>query len=639
MSRGILTALFFAAFALSTSVSLSLPAGGQPIGATAGDPLSEEVLTSRAELRLNNGIPSLPPDAHAYYKLGIEERKLGNSSRAILAFRAASESDPYFLDPHFSLFRAFLFRDPGQAMAELSAAARIVRRDFVAQYFFLKNTAVMGWIALLMSVALLTASACLRHVTRLKHALSERLALQIPSRAAGVLAFLAILQPFLWGLGVAGTVLCYSGALWRCLSRRERFFAVTLLLLAVTTPFVSGAVASRFPPLDGGSPTLISYMALHRGWSDELERSLRESLEAAPEEAAYRFAYGTMARRAGKLGIARKELAAAVELSPEDAIYLNNLGNVYFNLGDLNSAEELYDKATRLRPSLPEPHYNLAQVFTKRMAFERANEELERANSIDSELISEFSMNSREQLNRSVIDASVSPRRFWRSLAHEGKDATSADVLMSASGYIGIGTPERSAIIVVLFAVCVVSGFMVFRNFYTYRCSNCGKVVCRKCLKRVHRTIFCEACGSTAGSLKSEEFAKLLFTKQLKAEARKTLPVSLPLRLLFPGFALAERGDSVRGFLLLLWTSVAAVYLWGQGYLFNYVPSLHYQQEYVLRYIVIVAPLLLLHVLVLAHISRQSASAPMSLRVLKAEADRKRVKDGIAGKPGRLQSG
>jgi len=629
MRKGVIAASFFAALLLAL---VAVQAHGQPDAVRPPDPLSEESLSALKEQRLNSGITSLSFYAHAYYKIGVEKRRSGNSLKAIQAFQAAAELDPNFLDPHFSLLRAYLFRDPGRVFAELSAVTHILREDFLAQYLFLKNAALMGYFALLAALAMFAVFASVRHISRLKHTVSERLAAEMSSNAAGWVGLFVLLQPLVWGLGVAGTALCYSGSLWRCMSRREKFFGLFFLVFVVATPFLFREMALRFPPIGEQSPTYVSYEAMRAGWSKELENVLVRFTEADPKNSFYRFVYGTVARRAGKLGIARVELETAVQLSPNDAATLNNLANVYFNLGNFASAEDFYRRAVAANSSLAQPHYNLAQAFTRRLMFAEANRELKMANVADPELTNEFSLNSREQLNRSVIDVDPTASRCWENLIQERGAATPALLSPAALRVLGIGTERRSAIVSVFFALSMLGGILAFRNLYTYRCSNCGKIVCRKCLSRVHRKLFCLKCGAAASALKSEEFTRLLLNNQLRLEARKTRPISLFFGTLIPGFRLVQKGDAIRGFLFLFLSSAAAVYVYGAGYVVDYVPSMRYQQEHLLKYVLGIVPLALLHALVLFRLSREAGPQPVSLRLVKTQPAGTMVKDGTTGK-------
>ena len=629
MRKGVTVALFFAA---SLLVLAAVQTSGQLNTPNALDALSEESFSTPKELRLNSGITSLSSYAHAYYKMGVEKRRAGNTLRAVQAFKTSSELDPYFLDPHFSLFRAYLFRDPGRAIAEISAVLHILREDFLAQYMLFKNAALMGYYALLMALMLFTVFASVRHIARLKHAISERLATEMSSNAAGWVGLFVLLQPLVWGLGVAGTVLCYSGSLWKCMSRRERFFGLLFLVLVLTTPFVFKEMALRFPPIGDQSPTYVSYEAIRKGWSQELENALIRYTTLDPRNSFYHLAYGTLARRAGKLGIARTELETAVGLSANDAASLNNLGNVYFNLGNLASAENLYRRAIAADPSFAQPHYNLGQIFTKRLMFGEANKEFKTAGDANPGLISEFSLNSREQLNRSVIDIDPGASRFWNNLLLERATTNPIVIPPTALRLLGIGTGKRSVAVSLLFALSMMGGILAFRNLYTYSCSNCGKIVCRKCLSRVHRKLFCLKCGAAASALKSEEFTRLLLNNQLRLEARKTRPVSLFFGTVIPGFRLVQKGDAVRGFLLVLLSSVAAVYIYGAGYIIDTVPSLRYQQEHLLKYVLVIVPLALIHALVLFRLSREAAPQPVSLRLVKTQPAGTLVKDGTTGK-------
>ncbi|MFH0778573.1 MAG: tetratricopeptide repeat protein, partial [Candidatus Eisenbacteria bacterium] len=525
--------------ALAVVVVLLCPAAGGSSDSGPGSGRTNVVLTQQAlnalkEFKLNNGIASLSSFAHAYYKSGVEKRSSGDRKAAITAFEMASELDPHFLDPHFSLFRAHLFSDPGRAFTELSAVMDITRKDFLAQHFLANNLIVMGYLALFIALALFCIMTAVNHISRLKHALSERWGMALPQPAANWLGVLLVIQPLVWGLGLAGTVLSYNGALWKCTNAREKFFSLLFLLLVLCSVVLASESIRWLPALSLDSPTYASYVVLRGGLNTQTEDALLASLQTEPKNPLYHYAYGTAARRAGRLGIARQELETAARLSPGDAAYLNNLGNVYFNLQNLGSAEQLYLQAIEANPSLPQPHYNLAQVFTKKLMFNEANDAIKKANQLDFELVNDFSLDSREQLNRSVIDAQLPPLRFWRNVSTETRKGYPPSFLASVSSLLGTGTARRGASVLVFYVSCLVAGILVFRNLYTYRCTNCGRVVCRKCMSRIHRKIVCLKCAVAASSMKSEEFTRLLLDNQLRLERKKTRPIFLFFEILVP---------------------------------------------------------------------------------------------------------
>jgi len=602
-----------------------------------------QVLDSRLaelnEVKLNSGIPSLSAYAHAYYRLGVQARKEGDSEAALKAFRAAAQLDPNFLDPKYSLAKAYLFSDPGRAIAELSAAVEVLRRDFLAQYFFLQNLSAMIFLILAVALAVFVVMAIVRHVAELRHVVGERLAAEMPPRIAGWLGVFAVLQPLLWGLGLAGTVLCCGGALWTCMSKRERFFTTTFLLLILFAPVFSLQMARRFPPLGYDSPTYVSYAALSDGWSDLHERALLRSIQSDPGDASHHFVYGTMARRAGRLGIARAELERAVQLSPSDARSLNNLGNVYFNLGDFDTADKCYRRAASIAPSLPEPHYNLAQVFTRRLLFAEANTEIGTAKRLDAELINEFSLNSREQLNRSVIDSGIPARQFWSALRREGARSETSEALEPALRFLGVGRERRSITIAFFFALSLVASVLVFRNLRTHRCTNCGKIVCRKCLSRAQKQVYCLKCAVAASSVKSPEFTRLLLANQFRLETKRIRPVSAVAGFALPGFRLVQAGYAISGFFIVLLCTAVAVCIAVRGYWVDYLPSLPYETQGVVTYSLLLVPAVLIHGLSLLWLVRTATSRVPQLRVIRTQTPGKSLRDGATGKPTRLQSG
>jgi hypothetical protein len=60
---------------------------------------------------------------------------------------------------------------------------------------------------------------------------------------------------------------------------------------------------------------------------------------------------------------------------------------------------------------------------------------------------------------------------------------------------------------------------------------------------------------------------------------------------------------------------------------------LKYQQEHLLKYVLVIAPLALIHALVLLSLSRESSPQPVSLRLVRTQPAKTMVKDGTTGKP------
>ncbi|MFH0777276.1 MAG: hypothetical protein V2A71_01465, partial [Candidatus Eisenbacteria bacterium] len=92
------------------------------------------------------------------------------------------------------------------------------------------------------------------------------------------------------------------------------------------------------------------------------------------------------------------------------------------------------------------------------------------------------------------------------------------------------------------------------------------------------------------------------------------------------------------GFLLLLATSSVAVCLYGGGYLIDFVPSLGYQHQLTLKFVLLLVPLVLVHVLLLRRAFRRAGEAVAPIKLVGAELGHTQVKDGTTRQSRRLQS-
>ncbi|HEY6572286.1 MAG TPA: tetratricopeptide repeat protein, partial [Candidatus Eisenbacteria bacterium] len=332
---------------------------------------SSEEIQQALERKWDSGITRDLPSAQGCYRAALAAADRGQKSEAVRLLEASSQFDPQFPDAHFTIARVLLLDDPGRAVSEWSEAFRILGRGYAWQRHLLANLltgiAVVWTIGLLLAIAGIT----LRHLPHLIHILQETF--QAGASSAGRLGATAIaLAPCAWGLGAVPTAALYAGLISFRLGKREWFLVV--LFLASTLALAGGmpivAPWAGTPSLE--EPSLLVDRALNSGYDADLAAALHSWQEADPDEALYAFALGTQARRGGDLDLAERELTRAAVLRPRNAWILTNLGNVYFAREDFDHARQWYESAAAANPSAVEPHYNLAQVYTKQLLFSEA---------------------------------------------------------------------------------------------------------------------------------------------------------------------------------------------------------------------------------------------------------------------------
>ena len=245
-------------------------------------------------------------------------------------------------------------------------------------------------------------------------------------------------------------------------------------------------------------PSLLVDRALNSGYDAELAAALQAWEAKDASEPLFPYALGSMARRSGDFDLAERQLTMAAVLKPKTSWILTNLGNVYFAREDYARARQTYEAAAEADPNAVEPHFNLAQVYTKQLMFTEASREQSRASSIAFDRVSDFSHFTAPQLNRTVMDAYSPSQALWglakRFAPQRGPSAYQGNVLLQWVDHLAPPAPFALVFIPALFLIFAGVGQLLGRSLPTYYCSNCQKVVCRRCVKRMQQRAFCEEC-------------------------------------------------------------------------------------------------------------------------------------------------
>ena len=536
-----------------------------PRPATAA--LDASTIASALEQKYDRGAVRDLPMAQACYREALEVSR-GSRTEAVRLLEAASTFDPDFPDPHFTASRLLLFSEPGRALNELPEAFRDLARSYPWQRHLLANTATALVVVWMLSLFLAVVGICLRHLPHLVHIIAESLGARsnrIGRTGAGLIA----ISPAFWGIGAVPTATLFAGLLSFRLGKREAVLVLLFVASALALVGMLGSITpwAGSPRLD--DPSLLVDRALSSGYDPKVAKSLVAWEARERTEALFPFALGTLRRRGGDLDGAFEQLTLAAVLRPNTPWILVNFGNVYFAREDYAGARQLYEAALAADPSLLEPHYNLAQVYTKQLLFAEASREQSRASAISFDRVRDFGRIGAPQLNRTVMDARPPIKELWglatRTAHLRGPAALRENRYLRFAVSLTPPAPFALVFLPALFLVFAGIGQVLGRGLPTLQCSNCQKVVCRRCVHRMQQRAFCTDCFKSVKDLKSTEFTKLLLTKRDKWAARRRTWSQAFLTFLVPGAGQMLRGAALSGFFAILVMTAAALLMIQNG--------------------------------------------------------------------------
>jgi len=578
---------------------LFLPLTRSLVTSATASPLDANAISAALERKADAGITRDLAQAQACYREALRLSASGQKDEAVRLLDAAAQFDPSFPDAHFTLARVVLFSDPGRAFGELSEAFQILSRSYPWQRYVLANGLTAITFIWILSLLLAVTGIALRHLPHLIHVIRELLT---PKRSvpAQVAATVIALTPAFWGLGAIPTVTLFAGLTSFRFGKRETFL---LALFVVSALLLAGGIGlmapwATAPTLD--RPSLLVDRAVNSGYDSDVAAALLAWERKDGTEPLYPFALGSMARRGGDLDMAERQLTLAAVLKPRTSWILNNLGNVYFAREDYARARQSYEAAAAAAPDEVEPHFNLAQVYTKQLMFTEASREQSRASAADFERVREFSKWSAPQLNRTVMDAGPPIESLWtlagRDAASRGPSTLALNRPLSWISRLGPPAPFGLVFLPAIFLLFAGIGQILGRTLATLHCSNCQKIVCRRCVRRMQQRAFCETCFQSVKDLKSMEFTRILLTRQGRHAARRRTIGQAILTFLLPGAGQILRGATLSGFFAVLVMTTAAVLVVPNGALIQSLDVLPFPGgDWAKR-----APLLILFVLTYA---------------------------------------
>jgi tetratricopeptide (TPR) repeat protein len=528
------------------------------------------------EYRTRNHVASLPQEARIFYRRGLLMHQSGSTEEAVRLVRGAAELDPDFVSPRLTLASWFLMQEPSQALLQYAAVLELIRQNFNAQLALVANAAFLVLQALFLGLLVAALLVLWVRNAELRHTWEENLNRSVSAGAARVWAWSFVILPFAVGIGLALPAVVMLGMAWPSLRARERAVFVMLVALLGVTPWVTSSLDRLAVPLSHEQGPFYGTAALAtEPYSAERHRELLALAQQHPDNPFVEFGLGWEARRGGDLQLAETAYRRALELWPNNDRVMNNLGNTLAALGRQDEALALYQKAYGVNPMNSAAYFNASQIFTQRYEYRAATDALSRASALNFDLVKNYQSQAANDGLLPLADEWLAPRTFWEALStlppshfDRMKLPPTWRTRIECSGW------TFSIIAVVLALLSVGFGVLQNRSMPLRPCSNCNRVVCRRCAQRRRETALCAACAAVESRAESPDFARVLLLQHRRSLVHRQDMLRTAIATLIPGYGLLALNRLLLPLLLLIGSAGLTSAWFGLGAPFSFEPRL-----------------------------------------------------------------
>jgi tetratricopeptide (TPR) repeat protein len=528
------------------------------------------------DYRTRNHVASLPQEARIFYRRGLLMHQSGSTEEAVRIVRGAADLDPDFVAPRLTLASWFLIQEPSQALLQYAAVLEMIRQNFNAQLALVANAVFLALQALFLGILAAALLVLWVRNAELRHTWEENLNRSVGAGSARVWAWSFLILPFVLGLGLALPAALMLGMGWPSLRARERAVFILLVAMLGVTPWVASSLDRLAVPLSHDQGPFYGTASLAtEPYSAERHRELLALAEQHPDNPFVEFGLGWEARRGGDLQLAETAYRRALDLWPNNDRVMNNLGNTLAALGRQDEALELYQKAYAVNPMNSAAYFNASQIFTQRFEYRAATDALSRASALNFDLVKNYQAQASNDGLLPLADEWLAPRTFWEALGALPQSHFNRMTLpptwrsrIECSGW------AFSLIAVVLALLSVGFGILQNRSMPLRACSNCGRVVCRRCAQRRRETALCESCASVESRAETPDFARVLLHQHRRTLAHRQDMLRTAIATLIPGYGLLALNRLMLPLVLLIGSAALTSSLVGFAAPFSFEPRL-----------------------------------------------------------------
>jgi tetratricopeptide (TPR) repeat protein len=503
------------------------------------------------ELKLDHGIRNLWTYAALVIREGFEDTNREDALKCgAYAQRLAPDlPHSYFASGNWALTKGRIHQTmkwDGEGMAAYIRNLHLASNASV-------NLIHLGGVSLLLAVLAFCLLTALKRVPMVAHAVTQDLRGSPRRMLWGVVKLILVFLPLVLQLSIFWCAVFWSILLWRDFGRGERILVIICLLLVAYVPPV-GRTSMGFMETQEARVVLDLYEASYGERNPETVRRLRSWIGTHPDDVDVLFALGLIHKRQGDLSAAEKYYREALALTPRNDYILTNLGNLDIAREDPQSAVKSYTQAIRINPGEAMHYFNLSKALThgSLLKLAEADQNFEKAKSLDPHLIGSHLAVDASHPNRAVIDADLSRGWLALRLVRELWRATGLEFLAGERVWLrSLATPLPFVSPLVFVALTFAVMLLARRPQGWWRCSQCGTVSSQMYARKEGAYKVCIRCFRMLKGKEIDPKLKEEKMRQVKRYKKGQRLYDRVLPLVVPGGGYVWKGYVVRGFFAL----------------------------------------------------------------------------------------
>jgi hypothetical protein len=513
------------------------------------------------------------PVALAAATRGLECARSGNAEAALDQWDMARRIDPGYPMAGLAPVRYTPQTSPRRTLDALLAVPVALVHGFTNQQSMAANLFILVFFPLLIAASVCGLLIALRHSSSLHHLFWEHLQPALPRFAAKWAVWGLFILPLFWSLGILLWVALTLAAAYPLLPKPERRFAIGIVVLMVIAPWGVKLAATVAAPSDPAHVANALWRAQQAGRSPEMLTEIQRLEQRDPDSGLLLFTESLLARQLGDLATGREALRRAQASNDLSQVrYEAAWANLAYKEGHVEEAIRRFAGAAEADPERYDLRYNLSKAYARASLFLKADREMRRAFELNADLVRSEERRRLEEKVDDLIEERLHPAEIWELLLREG-DTEAFQLPHPVSILFPGGNPRLLWPGLLGLPLVFLISTRCSRRLVIHTCSQCGRRVCRRCLKRRDRRVFCPECALTVGRWAHVQYTQVLLTRLLGRHDRvrdRILDVS---RMFVPGLGAALTGKINRAFLQVFWLTVALTWLVSGGWPLRPAPA------------------------------------------------------------------